>query len=634
MEKKAKKAVKTNSVIKTRDLFGERNVETIDFILPPKKQLAAVSQLLDRLYSKMDLVNIYSAFRKWTEGYMFRLVDDDGLSANQTIVTALLSKATQKYKDTYADFLGVIFADSRNLAIYFKYMPEKSRNLFREIIIRGCMTMKEAKTKGGISRRSGGYSYYYDSDLDGEFAWLTVTNFGYYSYSSDEANYYVYLRSSMCKYFIQYLIPEVYETVKTVPELEGEGWEISNFEANVFRDVPLVEGMFSQGVIEPGKSKLMTAATEKKIDLIGMADFHMPESTSAIRGRMIATYIAYMLQCNEAGFDGVSLPVEDQACNMVRTFPTDDAGWFQICTPFISGIRRSVVQASNARDILRYVVSALFTFGGNGGWVPVTGIFEHMYANLLSNGNRTFAFEPDRFNMGSLPDNMFSMQTMKPDKIIYGFSYPLVRGFLCLLASWGLLETAVKTDVKCKDSPYDGLQYVRVTALGRYALGLDKEYKAPKIEKKVWFELDDERLIFRSLSEDNPYIVILKDVSNSIGGGRYEVTAESFLSHCSTRADVEQKIDIFKQYIGRELPQVWKDFFAEMLRHCQPLEKLPITNYKMYRVAKDNMTLQRLLTTDEKLRSLVIRAEGYRIIVAKADMTKFENRLKSFGYLL
>lgn len=617
---------------KINNLFGEENIDTVDIQLPDRKKIKSAKALLDRLYTKSDLVEIYKAFRKWTEGYALQMVDESGQSASQSFITALKSSKLQNYKDTYTDFLGSILADDRNLEMYFKLMPEKSRNFFREVIYNGCINYRDAKNYG-IRRRSNGYSYSYDSVLGGEFAWLTLTNFGNYYYSNTETRSYVLFPSSICRFFMPILMPEVYKPVPEMPKLPDDDWAFTNFEHEAFRDIQLVEGMFSQGIITLGKTKLLTASTEKKIDQIGMQDFPLYYTSANVRGRMITGYIAYMLRESVDGFDGASLSIEQQAYKLVRNFPVDDSGWFQILVPFVTGIKKSIVNTSNVRDILRYVVSCLFTFASKG-WIPVDGIFEHMYSNLLRSGNDTFAFMPDSYNIDQLPDNIYNAVNIKPDKIIDNLTKPIVRGFLYLLASWGLLETAAKPVAKREFSPYDGLQYVRVTALGRYAMGLDKKYEAPKVENKIWFELDDERLIFRSLSEDNPYIVILKDVSNSIGGGRYEVTAESFLSHCSTRADVEQKIGIFKQYIGRELPQVWKDFFAEMLRHCQPLEKLPITNYKMYRVSKDNVSLQRLLTTDEKLRSLVIRAEGYRILVSKNDMTKFENRLKSFGYLL
>jgi hypothetical protein len=67
--------------------------------------------------------------------------------------------------------------------------------------------------------------------------------------------------------------------------------------------------------------------------------------------------------------------------------------------------------------------------------------------------------------------------------------------------------------------------------------------------------------------------------------------------------------------------------------HCNPftVEK---TNYRHYRVSPQNAELIRLITSDEQLRKLVVRAEGYLILVAEDDIRKFENQLKKHGYLL
>jgi hypothetical protein len=44
--------------------------------------------------------------------------------------------------------------------------------------------------------------------------------------------------------------------------------------------------------------------------------------------------------------------------------------------------------------------------------------------------------------------------------------------------------------------------------------------------------------------------------------------------------------------------------------------------------------LMRLLSTDTILRDIVLKAEGYRIMVEKGDVERLMKRLREFGYLM
>ena len=77
----------------------------------------------------------------------------------------------------------------------------------------------------------------------------------------------------------------------------------------------------------------------------------------------------------------------------------------------------------------------------------------------------------------------------------------------------------------------------------------------------------------------------------------------------------------------------WEQFFKQLIQHCHPLKE-DKTSYKRYQLDPENRDLVQLVTTDPQLRQLVIRAEGYRIMVKTEDFTKFETQLKKHGYLL
>ena len=112
------------------------------------------------------------------------------------------------------------------------------------------------------------------------------------------------------------------------------------------------------------------------------------------------------------------------------------------------------------------------------------------------------------------------------------------------------------------------------------------------------------------------------------------MSPESFLNHCSSKDDVEKNVEQFRNFVCAKPPKIWEDFFAEIKNRVSPLTSDSPHNYHIFSISPANKGLIQLLTTDSELRSLIIRAEGCRILVTNSNMTKFKNRLKAFGYLL
>lgn len=123
-------------------------------------------------------------------------------------------------------------------------------------------------------------------------------------------------------------------------------------------------------------------------------------------------------------------------------------------------------------------------------------------------------------------------------------------------------------------------------------------------------------------------------MSQYIGGGRYKLSYESFLSGCAKPEDVVKNIEQFKSFICAEIPQIWEDFFTEVKNRVNPLKNESISKYKMFTINSSNKNLINILTTDPDIRKMIIRAEGFHILVHENDIKKFSNKLKTYGYLL
>ena len=303
--------------------------------------------------------------------------------------------------------------------------------------------------------------------------------------------------------------------------------------------------------------------------------------------------------------------------------------------PHIKGLRNQIT------DYSREPVLATMLFGllrrQPQRWMAINDLLLMITAEESSENKSRFAsmvFYPGDEHYATPLVNEYTQRTITAENYTREFGYTALQGFALMLCSLGIAEVALNEDDRKQSiSPFDSVEYLRLTPLGRYALGVTNEYEEPEQEHVAYFELDPDRLIIRSLVEPNPYAQLLKDTSVPISKNRFETSALSFLANCHKKADVEGKIKIFRQFISNELPPLWEQFFKTLLQHCNPLLE-DKTAYKRYTLDPQNRELAQLITTDPVLRQLAIRAEGYRIMVRNDDLKKFETQLKKHGYLL
>lgn len=218
--------------------------------------------------------------------------------------------------------------------------------------------------------------------------------------------------------------------------------------------------------------------------------------------------------------------------------------------------------------------------------------------------------------------------------IIEQLSEPFVKAMLFVLATFGIVEIAYREPQKGDKSYYDGLQYVRLTELGKYVLGISKDY-TPNVtnDKGSAFELDDQRLLIKVADSKSPFIPMLKEFAVLVTPSLYRIDYDIFLMGCNKREDVKRKIDLFEQYICQKLPIIWKQFFDDILSRCAPFSS-PLDEYILLCLPADNTALARLILTEPSLRRYVHKVEGYMLLVKSSEIKKFSDAMKRFGHLI
>jgi hypothetical protein len=224
---------------------------------------------------------------------------------------------------------------------------------------------------------------------------------------------------------------------------------------------------------------------------------------------------------------------------------------------------------------------------------------------------------------------------------------PLLKAHCFLFAALGLVELAfdapsnavATSSDKAYLTLYDGARAVRLTALGEYAFGKTDVYK-PKGEAAALnqgrIELDEERMIATLYGNDTIRKLFLEKFMQVLPGAsgtqtfRFKMDYTTFLQGCTTLEDVKAKIALFRQRIHSKPPRVWEEFFTGVQAKVEPVEP---ADYYVLRI-KPSAELAHLLTHDAMLRDIVLRAEGYHILVRPEDMTTLRKRLQSYGYLM
>lgn len=271
-----------------------------------------------------------------------------------------------------------------------------------------------------------------------------------------------------------------------------------------------------------------------------------------------------------------------------------------------------------------------------GEWVPIDNILGYSQIHELS----TMPCAPGQY-MSLVYESGVRLGSVVKHSVSIGNLYsfiekPTLLGGFYLFAALGWLDIAYQepTGQFSRDyySAYDGLKYVRLNALGAYLAGRTREY-TPKVNTATQeLRFDEQSLLIFCDPENVIAETILANYAERVSPTRFRVTATTFLKDCRTKAQLTSKVTLFCKSIAPNLPPNWLAFFDELTAKAEPLKLAP--DMTIYRVPPGNQPLIRLLAQDAVLKTMVVKAEGFRVLVATDQLTRFKNRLRELGYLM
>ena len=596
---------------------------------------------LERGTYKKDLTDEIKLIRKYLVNYTFKFVDLDEDHEKDALVFRKIIEGCDQKKMVLAWFLELFYFDWRNTKSLIDVMPDKEKAVYKKLLESIFVQKDDVAAMLGveIEDTKTTYFYYYPEKPLSKIKLPFVSFMQVGRNSWDYSHLYCYIANKAREVVSKALIHEKCK-LKILDHLP-EGIEGKSFELSALQLLPVIHAILDKYPLEVNASKFTIASVKNRAKMLEMEDFGLENNTrkemAHLRASiMVQTLGLYQLYYDKGVYNGYNTTYPDLAIIEILNKTMDRPNQLIFILLYhIAGFRTSYVNNSDMylASIIRCFFDALKKMPP-GKWVETESFI-----------NNAFFYSFKVYYLLMMSSSVFYRMTLKNKfgvkehdinklDLVDHMGIPFVKALIFTMAAWGMIDVAFREVQKNDISPYDALLYMRINDFGAYALGLKENYTLPQNKDEKLFDLDPDRLIIRSLKENNPFSTLLADTCIPIGNGRYRADAPTLLSHCETKQDVEDKINFFKRYISGELPPTWSEFFENILQRCKPLEEQDAKDYHIFTISEKNKPLIQLIASDPILKQLVLRAQNHHLLVHRKNYERFEKRLISLGYLL
>lgn len=542
-----------------------------------------------------------------------------------------------KVKSEVVMFISFFVADSRNFKHYLNTLSPSLKELWEEACKRiyiDAILYKEVTNKPLYKEER--WHIYLSEDSVSVPPFFKVERVKSdtigYGYRSD--TYCIYIHPAVADVAAVYFVGNgrkelcAYETLPQDEQLTC----MTGTDREFAEKIEVLQSLAAQGILQLNSSGKLLVTTKKKVTQQVVLKEFFTDPPYAEQATLHSTFLLFAVaDYNVSNYEANGLDYWELCKSMYDVVINNLFDIHQMLMLHIGGL--NVTASYDAESSVKAIAMELKILSRSmNGWTSVNNILDVLCTVFC--GKKTLTFVGlDDFNYKSIK-NKLTDSYVRVSNLHDEIFIPYVKSMLFFMASIGLLDVAYSKPSKSDKSYVDCLRYVRLTDLGAYVLGKTKSYKPIEVEKKVYFELDENNLILKSMESDNPYIGIVESIARGIGGGRYIITPESFLKSCATEKDVEDKVKLFKQFVSENITPVWEDFFKSVKAKCKPLTPISREKYKIFKISPNNKELLHILSSDEKLRKLIVRAEGYMVMIDKNNIDNVVSRLKTFGYLI
>lgn len=630
------------------------------FYVVPQRTIDFMVGAYSTSYTKDDIVDMLNRIRDNMISDDFEYVDSDG---KQTTVPDYIKKVfgpgrTGSYysmiKDRLMEALAYFKGDDRNSLLLGKNLKSDEDKLLRMTAGRGAVSVPEVWKVMGSGAVEIETSYWWRAkvklrkDIKDFRIFISESRRSLNVQPKD-----VYVRAPLrgTKDVIRTVYPPEPTVQDPNPDRSDSIVTVNRMKA-VGHLISVALAMLEAGTISPGVTKLMSKADQKKAMKMVSPD---PVSEAVVKSLqscqggadvmpMESVALLGFLFDDQSGYSNIleKNVRSDDPADIVRNIVAylydqyqDHSQITQMMLPQIEGLTPAQIRYFMTKATAECLFNSIKNLSDKE-WTPVDNIVRDAYRRLFIKDSELLFTKMEYWPRLSYAASDGTKADVTPGNVVGAMTFPLVRGYVYFLTALGVLETTVDlNDCGCDGNPFKRLKYTRLTPLGLYALD-----KGPHVDLTVDtnyvhnYELIDSPLIVVALDVDNPYNSWLNRIGRPTGN-RWVVTPGSFLSNCHSKTDIERTVRDFRKYICDKPSPTWESLFETLGNNAangsMSVDKM---NYTVYDVNPENTELQRFLATDAEMRQMVIRAEGYRILVPREKNETFKQLLKGAGYLI
>ena len=213
---------------------------------------------------------------------------------------------------------------------------------------------------------------------------------------------------------------------------------------------------------------------------------------------------------------------------------------------------------------------------------------------------------------------------------------PLFKAYCFLFASLGILEI-VQTEPELARlhkgkrfplSPYDSLKAIRITALGKWCLGLTAE--PPPLPVREFRAIADRELLLVTVQGESLELRLFLDgVGRRLGENRWRISPDSFISGCQNPRQIQVRIERFKALIDPAPAPHWEAFFGKLVVRSGLFDS-GRQDILVFDLPEGGEIREEILGNRE-IRRIVYRAEGLMLLVERKNRAKFFGLLAELG---
>lgn len=607
-----------------------------EIFMPSTEERKSLEKMLD-CFTVADLKEDKAPCYQLARKYRLYYIDKKGQEQCPPAIAKMIS-GQKTLKRDWVSFLAIMLYH-RNLHLFYDGMTDGERKLLEKALLTHFVPEDEAAKILGEKCTHKVKGYYYEiTQLIPKLAfWYTrgdVTAYDpAYKFNRYKAHKkHLSLQSGSRRQLAKALHPEYLEPVKVDAIPGDEKLATYQNEQAIHTILPMLRVMYKTNQIDFGSSKCTATTVKKVAKMTGVREFFQ---TADKDGSRLAALLLTNVYCLDALENGVAdYHVEDDIKSIWIDVSQTPEYFPALILNHVTGFRKNQMMFCHCEEMCDHLVAVLRQGGDDDKWMETESVCRAV--RFLNDDSERHCLWISQYEFDKMTvKNNYNDRDICYADIITDLTYPFMRGVLFMMAVFGMAEIAYdpkpSADASCF---YDALRYVRLTPLGKYALGITDKYEQPKTKPAAkMFELYDDNLMVKSVAEVNPCESVLGNMATLVSKHLYKMSYETFLDGCDCKSDITNKIQLFHDYVCPEPPANWQQFFHEMEDRCKLL-KAPQKKYSLLQIPADRKDLQRIVLNDPVVRKYSLKAEGLILLVETANKGKVVDALKKYGYLL